>query len=146
MGLMDSLINTGLDAAKSKLSGQGAIHSGGLDLASLASIASALLQQSGGITGVVSKLQNAGLGDIAASWMGSEANLSLSGEQVQQAFGADTIANLAQGTGSTGDGLAAQLANILPGLIDQLTPNGKIQSGGMPDLGAISGTLSRFMA
>ena len=145
MGLMDSLINAGVNAAKSHLGGQTATGTGGLDLASLAGIASSLLQQNGGINGVMAKLQGAGLGDIAASWMGHGDNLPVSGDQLQQAFGNDTLSNLAQGTGTDGNGLAAQLASTLPGLIDQFTPKGAVEGDGMPDLGAIAGLLGKFM-
>lgn len=145
MGLMDSLINPGVNAAKSHLGGQTATGTGGLDLASLAGIASSLLQQNGGINGVMAKLQGAGLGDIAASWMGNGDNLPVSGDQLQQAFGNDTLSNLAQGTGTDGNGLASQLASMLPGLIDQFTPKGAVEGDGMPDLGAIAGLLGKFM-
>ena len=145
MGLMDSLISAGANAAKSHLDGQNTSDTGGLNILGLAGIASSLLQQSGGISGILAKFQDAGLGDIAASWMGSDTNLPVSGDQLQQALGGDTLDNLAQGTGTDGQGLASQLANMLPNLIDQFTPAGAVDGDGMPDLGSITGFLGKFI-
>jgi uncharacterized protein YidB (DUF937 family) len=142
MGPMGSFISAGANAVKSHLGGHNTSDTGGFNMLGMAGIASSLLQQTGGISRVLAKLQDAGLGDIAASWMGSDANLPLSGDQLQQTLGGDTLNNLAQGTGTDGQGLASQLATMLPNLIDQFTPAGAVD--GMPDLGAITGLLPKF--
>ena len=145
MGLMDSLISAGANVAKSQLGDHNTGDAGEFSMLGMAGIASSLLQQSGGISGLMAKFQDAGLGDIAASWMGSDANLPVSGDQLQQALGGDTLNNLAQGSGTDGPGLASQLATMLPTLIDQFTPAGGVDGDGMPDLGAITGLLSKFI-
>ena len=41
-------------------------------------------------------------------------------------LGADTITALAAKVGMTPEALSAELASMLPGAIDKLTPNGKV--------------------
>lgn len=79
--------------------------------------------------GLLGKFDQAGLGQQVASWVGTGANMPLSGDQIQSALGADAIGDIAGKLGmSTGDASGA-LANLLPGLIDQLTPDGQVAQG-----------------
>jgi len=93
----------------------------------------------GGLSGVVQAFQKSGLGDIVASWVGTGANLPVSAGQIQQVLGDERLRQLAQRVGVSPDGLAAKLAAILPGAIDQLTPDGKLPEAGL--LGAAMNLL-----
>jgi uncharacterized protein YidB (DUF937 family) len=64
---MDSLISASANVAKSQLGDHNTVDAGGFSMLGMAGIASSLLQQSGGISGLMAKFQDAGLGDIAAS-------------------------------------------------------------------------------
>ncbi|MEO8407014.1 MAG: YidB family protein [Oxalobacteraceae bacterium] len=99
--------------------------------------------QGGGLQGLMGAFQNAGLGDALASWIGTGQNLPVSGDQVQQALGdGGQLQQLAQATGLTPADTASHLSEILPGLIDKLTPNGEVPQGG---LGNLTGMLGQFL-
>jgi len=80
----------------------------------------------GGLSGLVQLLQANGLGDAVASWIGTGANLPVSAAQIQEALGTERIQHLAERVGVSPDTVAAKLAAVLPGAIDQLTPNGNL--------------------
>ena len=54
-----------------------------------------LLNQQGGVSGLVEKFQSGGLGEVVNSWVSSGENLPVSAEQVQQVLGNEQIAGLA---------------------------------------------------
>jgi uncharacterized protein YidB (DUF937 family) len=84
-----------------------------------------LLQQSGGIGGALKQLQNSGLGAQADSWVGTGANMAVSENDVHHAFG-PAIGNLASQLGMSPGQASSAMAQILPELINQLTPQGRI--------------------
>lgn len=99
--------------------------------------------QGGGLQGMLGAFQNAGLGDALASWIGTGQNLPVSGEQIQQALGdGGQLQQLAQAAGLSEGDAAGHLSEMLPGLIDKLTPNGTMPQGGMGDL---AGMLGQFL-
>ncbi|MBX9869563.1 MAG: YidB family protein, partial [Burkholderiaceae bacterium] len=83
-------------------------------------------QNGGGLQGLIGAFQNAGLGEVIASWVGTGQNLPISAEQIQQALGGGHLNQLAEASGMSHSDTAGGLAAILPGLIDQLTPNGQV--------------------
>ncbi|MDT7833978.1 YidB family protein [Aquabacterium sp. OR-4] len=143
MGLLDSVIGGALGA----LQGQGG-QGGAPDLLQL--VVGLLGNNSpvGGLGGLVQQLQQGGLGDAVQSWIGTGANLPVSAEALQGALGSDLIGQLAQQTGlNTGD-LAGQLSQLLPQVVDKLTPNGALPAAGamaQPDLGSLLGGLSGLL-
>ena len=98
----------------------------------------------GGLGGLMEKFQQAGLGDVLGSWIGSGENRPISGDQISQALGPDTISDLASKFGLNGD-TASQLSQILPGLIDKLTPHGQAPSGGLGNSTDLMGMLGRLL-
>jgi uncharacterized protein YidB (DUF937 family) len=98
----------------------------------------------GGLGGLLARAQQGGLGDIVQSWIGTGQNLPVAPEQLQAMLGPDTLGRLAQQLGlSTGDA-AGQLSQLLPQVVDQLTPQGRLPEGGLGDVGALlSGFLKR---
>lgn len=97
----------------------------------------------GGLGALLQQLQQAGLGEQVNSWVGTGQNLPVSPEQLQGAFGTDQMSQMAERMGlSTGD-LGAQLSQMLPQVVDQLTPGGQLPQGGMGDLGDLLGQLLR---
>ena len=110
--------------------------------AALLQAAIGMLSNSGGLQGLMGSLQNAGLGDALASWIGTGQNMPVSGEQIQQALGSGgQLEQLAQATGLSNSDAASQLSEMLPGLIDKITPNGELPQGRLGDLGGILGQL-----
>lgn len=105
--------------------------------ANLASVALKMLgdTQAGGLAGLVQAFQSKGLGDVISSWIGTGANLPISADQLKGALGADRIQQLATQAGISPDSMSTGLAQVLPGLVDKLTPNGKIPEGNLLEQG-----------
>jgi uncharacterized protein YidB (DUF937 family) len=80
----------------------------------------------GGLGGLLDKLQKGGLGDVANSWVGAGQNQPVSPKQLSPALGSDIIKVLAQRSGLSEEELAKQLSQILPGVVDKLTPAGRL--------------------
>jgi uncharacterized protein YidB (DUF937 family) len=117
MGLFDELKNV----AGSMLAGQGATSP-------VAKSVLDLLGQGGGLSGLVQTLQQNGLGEVVGSWVGTGQNLPISPQQVQQALGGQ-VQQLAAKHGLSPDAVSQTLSQILPGLVDHLTPGGQTPSG-----------------
>lgn len=83
--------------------------------------------QTGGLAGLVQAFQNGGLGEIAKSWVSTGQNLPISAEQIQSVLGSSGILqNLASQFGLSSEQVSGQLAELLPQVVDKLTPNGTI--------------------
>src|SRR6516164_4913908 len=80
----------------------------------------------GGLGGLVDKLQKGGLGNLVNSWVGPGQNQPVSPNQIGPALGPDIIKTLAQRSGLPEEELTRQLSQVLPGLVDKLTPNGRL--------------------
>ncbi len=85
-----------------------------------------LINGAGGLPALLQQLQGSGLGDQVASWIGTEENQAVSGDQIKDALGADNIQQIAQQAGVEPEHASAGLAQLLPQIIDQLTPNGQV--------------------
>lgn len=98
--------------------------------------------QGGGLAALVQQFEQAGLGQQVQSWIGTGQNLPISADQVKQALGSGTLGQLAQAAGLSHDDAAAHLAQVLPALIDHVTPQGQVPSGGIEGaLASLSGLL-----
>ena len=80
----------------------------------------------GGLGGLLDKLQKGGLGEVANSWVGPGQNKPVSPGQLGPALGNDLIKTLSQRSGIPEDELMKQLSQILPGVVDKLTPQGRV--------------------
>jgi uncharacterized protein YidB (DUF937 family) len=85
----------------------------------------------GGLPELVRSFGEKGLGDIVASWVGTGSNLPVTPEQVREGLGSETVARLAEQAGLPADVATAKLADLLPTLVDRLTPGGTIPEGGL---------------
>lgn len=98
----------------------------------------------GGLAGLVEQFSRAGLGEQARSWVGTGQNLPVSPDQLGQVFGGDMLQGMARQLGMNQGDLLGQLSQMLPQVVDQLTPQGRIPQGdigGMGDLGGLLGGL-----
>jgi uncharacterized protein YidB (DUF937 family) len=103
-------------------------------------------QQGGnGLAGLLGQFQQAGLGHVADSWIGKGQNLPISGDQLQQILGSGQIGQIAQQLGLSNEQTSGQLADLLPSLIDKLTPHGEAPQQGLGDSDAIMKMLQGFM-
>jgi uncharacterized protein YidB (DUF937 family) len=83
-------------------------------------------QQQGGLNGLIKQLTSNGLGDIVNSWVGTGKNLPITPAQIQQGLGSKTISQIASQAGLTPEAVTTQLAQLLPQIVDKLTPSGKV--------------------
>jgi uncharacterized protein YidB (DUF937 family) len=78
--------------------------------------------------GLLNKLEQGGLGDQTKSWVGSGQNQPVSPSQLGQALGPSILKTVSQLTGLSEDDLTKQLSQVLPGVVNGLTPNGRLPS------------------
>ena len=136
MGLFDQLAGQVLGS----LTGGAGQQGGGAQAALLQVVMNLLQNSEGGLGGLLGRLGKAGLGEQAASWVGTGQNQAVNADQIGQVFGASELGDMAAQLGLPTDQIAGHLANLLPQVIDGLTPNGQIPEAGNIDLGqALSG-------
>jgi len=82
----------------------------------------------GGLGGLVERFRQGGLDDIINSWIGTGANKPISPHQLHDALGSETVDDLMRETGMPRDDLLSQLSQVLPGVVDKLTPRGQLPS------------------
>lgn len=92
-------------------------------------------QQSGGLEGLVQQFAGKGLGDIVNSWVSTGKNLPITPEQLQKGLGTDTLNQIASKAGIAPEKVSTKLSELLPQVVDKLTPNGKIQQGDIASQG-----------
>ena len=79
-----------------------------------------------GLGGLMDAFQNAGLGDQLKSWIGTGQNMPISADQLSEALGSDKIRDIAGQLGMSQGEVSGGLADMLPQLIDRITPNGQL--------------------
>jgi uncharacterized protein YidB (DUF937 family) len=99
---------------------------GGQQQSPIMQIALQLLQQNGGVGGMLDKFRQAGYAGHADSWQGTGQNLPISGNQIQEVLGSGTIGQIAQQLGLSHGDAAGGLAQMLPQIIDKFTPQGEV--------------------
>ncbi len=152
MGLLDSVLGA--------MNGQTQSPEGGGGIASILSVVSSNPQimevvtsmlsndgAHGGLDGLIAKFQQAGMGDVIKSWVGTGQNQAITGDQLSNVLGSDALSGMAAKMGLNPGDLASQLSSVLPGLIDKLTPQGQLPSAGVGSgadlMGALGGLLRR---
>jgi uncharacterized protein YidB (DUF937 family) len=115
MGLFDSVAG----AMMNKVMG---------DKGPLAKLAMELFQQYGGLPGILQTLKNGGLSEQVDSWVGKDANLSVNAQQIGAALGSSVLAGIAAKLNMTTEELSGKIAEYLPDVVNQLTPNGVVEN------------------
>jgi uncharacterized protein YidB (DUF937 family) len=87
--------------------------------------------QKGGLSGLVQMFQDKGLGDTVSSWISTGKNLPVSADQIKQALGSDQIQQISEHVGVSQEEASTGLADLLPEIIDKLTPDGKMPENDM---------------
>ncbi len=96
----------------------------------------------GGVGDLIGRFTRGGLGDVIGSWIGHGQNQPVSGDQLTQVLGSDTIGQIAAQLGLSHGDAAAQLSQVLPEAVDRLTPQGQAPSGGLGEMGDLLAQLS----
>ncbi len=133
MGLLDSIAGQVL----------GSLGNGGASNAApggLMDVVGGLLNNHpGGISGLITTFEQNGLGHIVASWVGTGQNLPISADQLQSVLGNEQVQAIAQKLGLSTQDISSHLANLLPQVVDQVTPGGTVPEGNA--LGGLLGAL-----
>ena len=160
MGLLDSVVGAALGGGQQQGGGLGGLLGGllggqqqqggslGGNLGALLPIITGMLangSQQGGLGGLMEKFNQAGMGDQMSSWVGKGENLPISADQISRVLGSGAIGDIASklGVGQTEAG--GMLAQMLPGLIDKLTPDGQAPAGGLGGADDLMGMLGKMM-
>ena len=153
MGLLDSILGSVLGGSQSQNSGQAALinaviqmianRGGGGSLGSGLNTGLGGDSEMGGLGGLgslgglIGALTQSGMGNVANSWVGGGQNLPISPDQITQIFGGGAggglLAQLAQQAGMSQGDAASSLSQILPDLVDKLTPDGQVPEQGTLD-------------
>jgi uncharacterized protein YidB (DUF937 family) len=155
MGLLDSVLGAvlggGQQQAPAQAGGMGGL--GGIIgmLASNPQILSTITGMlsndggQGGLGGLVGKFQQAGMGDAIGSWIGTGANQEVTGDQIGGALGGDVLSGLAKQMGVNSGDAGGILAQVLPGLINHMTPTGEAPTAGLGNMGDLAGMLGGLL-
>jgi uncharacterized protein YidB (DUF937 family) len=82
--------------------------------------------QVGGFDVLIDQFKKNGFEDVINSWIGTGPNQSISPDELRQALGQKRVNDLSRQAGTPQEDLLSQLSKYLPGIIDQLTPNGRL--------------------
>ena len=86
--------------------------------------------ETGGLGGLVQSFQEGGLGEVVRSWVSSGENLPISADQIQSVLDSEQIQNLASKFGLSTDEVSGKISELLPQIVDKLTPNGSVAEDG----------------
>lgn len=84
----------------------------------------------GGLSGLIQRFQEGGLGEVAKSWVSTGENMPVIADQLKSVIGEERVENIAQQLGMSSEEASGKLADLLPTLIDKLTPDGDVPEEG----------------
>lgn len=85
------------------------------------------IQKNGGLSGVLAKFNNNGLGNKAQSWVGIDANNDgLDAADIARLFDDNELNQACQQTGASKDEVCQGIAELLPQVVNDLTPHGDV--------------------
>ena len=92
-------------------------------------------KQSGGsgLDDIIGGLTSGGLGDIVGSWIGGGPNRAISPAQLQKGLGPNAIKKLSAQSGLPEADVSAGLAQLLPAVVNHLTPQAQVPTAGSLD-------------
>ena len=80
----------------------------------------------GGLSGLLEKLQQGGQGEAVKSWVGNAQNQAIAPASLGSILGPSVIKGVAAKLGKSEEEVTTQLSQLLPGLVDKLTPQGRL--------------------
>ena len=84
--------------------------------------------QTGGLMGMVQAFRAHGLGGVVESWIGQGANQQIAVEEIEKVIGLERINAIASKFGMSPQDASAKLAQVLPTVVDKLTPGGRLSN------------------
>jgi len=131
-----------LDMAGQMLGGQGGNST---NSSSLSAVLSMINNHPGGLPGLVSAFEQNGLGGVVSSWTASGPNQPVSGGQIQNVLGSSQIQEVAAKLGLPPEVASGVIAQLLPSIVDHLTPNGEVPAHGSNLMELGEGLLRSFL-
>lgn len=99
--------------------------------------------QPGGLQGLVQSFHDKGLGGLVSAWVSTGPNPPASADQIHQVLGSEKIQELAAAAGIPSDMAGSSIAQLLPTIVDKLTPDGQVgDHNSVMDM--VGGLLSSF--
>ena len=102
-------------------------------------------QGASGFEALVEKLRNGGLREQVESWISTGTNRPVAPQELERALGEGEVDRLASSAGVERPGLLALLSQMLPRLIDGMTPQGRMPTQGEMPEGGLGGTLRQIL-
>lgn len=84
------------------------------------------IDQNGGLGGLKAKFESEGAGTIMQSWISTGPNLPISQDQIQKIMGNQFVQEMAGKMGIDPATAGQRLSDMLPKLMDSLSPDGKM--------------------
>jgi uncharacterized protein YidB (DUF937 family) len=84
-----------------------------------------IVEENGGVAGLVQKFKDNGFSDVASSWIGKGENASIGADDLIKVLGKDSISQLASQVGMDTNSTAGLISSMLPVVIDKLSPDGE---------------------
>jgi uncharacterized protein YidB (DUF937 family) len=110
----------------------------------MSTVLSLINNHPGGLPGLVSAFQQQGFAEVVNSWVSTGLNKTISPQQVQNVLGDSRIQDLASKLGISIPEASMSVAQMLPRVIDHLTPNGQMPASGSNILALGMGLLQNF--
>ncbi|WP_419730684.1 YidB family protein [Lichenicola sp.] len=132
---MSGFFSGGLGSLGGLVEGSGGTNAAG-------GLLSEVFNAAGGVPGIVSKFEQAGLGDKVQSWVGQGSNLPVAVEDIERVFPPQQIESFAEAHGIPAGTASQLLAHLLPHAIDNQTPDGQVPGGQASDEPSQAGTGS----
>jgi uncharacterized protein YidB (DUF937 family) len=134
MGLLDGLLGEVMNGIQGRMPGTadnaapaGGL-AGGMGKGALLAMVLQLVQQNGGIGGILSRMQQSGYSGQAQSWIGTGQNQAIPPDALSQIFGGQ-LGHIAQQLGVSHEQAASEVSQVLPDVVDRMTPQGSIPAG-----------------
>jgi uncharacterized protein YidB (DUF937 family) len=99
---------------------------GGIVGAGMVTVLNGIIEQHGGLQGVVNQFEKNGLGATVRSWVGTGPNDPISTADVHRVLGPELLQQLSAKSGLSVEELTQKLSQLLPQAVDRATPNGAI--------------------
>ena len=109
--------------------GLGTLAATGSTAVILSQVMSMIQSRPGGLAGILQSIQQGGLEHLVESWIGTGQNLPLSADQLRNTLGSDWISRASQATGLPQSEAEQHLSNLLPQIVDHLSPDGRMPQG-----------------
>jgi uncharacterized protein YidB (DUF937 family) len=132
MGLFDNIVGGLMNSA----SGGGGMQGALMNMLAGNTQQAAPQQQAGfagmpgGLGGLVSAFEQAGMGSVVQSWISNEANQFVSPQQLHSVFGESQVQAMASQAGMEPHDFLSQLSQHLPNAVNAMTPNGTLPEEG----------------